>query len=112
MEGFGCCRDVRCGRGKRLSAWRPTFHGIAERSTSADAGRSGSSVHSCWRWHVRSICRALLLLALAPGIAQAQATNDLQIVIGGFQLTSNGAENAAGVSRVIDLGWMPIGKPV
>jgi hypothetical protein len=53
-----------------------------------------------------------LLFLLAPGIAQAQATNDLRIIVGGFQLTSNGAEKAVGVSRVIDLGWVPVGKPV
>lgn len=61
---------------------------------------------------MRSICFALWLSVFVPGIAQAQATNDLRIVVGGFQLTSNGAEKAVGVSRVVVLGWSPLGKPV
>lgn len=61
---------------------------------------------------MRMIRRALLLFLLTPSLAQAQATDDLRIVVAGFQLTSTGAEKAAGVSRVVDLGWSPLGKPV
>lgn len=52
----------------------------------------------------------LLLCLLAPGVANAQAADDLNIYVGGYQLTANGAEKAAGVSRGVRVGWS-LGKP-
>ena len=52
---------------------------------------------------MRLILRALSLLLLAPGIANAQAADDMRIVVGGFKLTTNGAEKPAGVTRIVNL---------
>jgi hypothetical protein len=60
---------------------------------------------------MRSILRVLSLLLLATGVAEAQTGDDMRILVGGFKLTTNGAEKAAGVSRGVDLGPSSIGKP-
>ena len=59
---------------------------------------------------MRLILGVLSLLLLAPGIANAQAADDMRIVVSGFQLTTNGAEKAAGRARV-GTGPSSIGKP-
>jgi hypothetical protein len=59
---------------------------------------------------MRLICRALLLSLLAPGLANAQAADDMRIYVAGYQLTTNGAEKHAGVSRGVVVGWS-MGKP-
>src|SRR5688572_26319162 len=60
---------------------------------------------------MRLIPCALSLLLLAPGIANAQAADDMRIVVSGFKVTTNGAETAAGVTRIVNLGSSFIGKP-
>ena len=54
---------------------------------------------------------ALSLLLLAPGVANAQAADDIRIYVSGYQLTTNGAEKAAGVSRGVTPRRSSIGKP-
>ena len=59
---------------------------------------------------MRLVFRALLLVLLAPGIANAQDIDAISIRVGGYQLTTNGAEKDAGVSRGVHLRWS-MGKP-
>ena len=60
---------------------------------------------------MRLILPALSLLLIAPGVANAQAADDMRIMVSGFQLSSNGGEKTAGVSRGVYLGQSSIGKP-
>jgi hypothetical protein len=60
---------------------------------------------------MRIILGALSLLLLASGIANAQAADEPRIIVGGFQLTTNGAEKSAGVGRGVIPGPSAIGKP-
>jgi len=65
---------------------------------------------------MKLILCAMLLFLLTPGIANAQtpapapAADDIRIYVGGYQLTTNGAEKPAGVSRGVVVGWS-MGKP-
>ncbi len=59
---------------------------------------------------MKTMPRVLLLLLLAAGTANAQTVDDIEIRIAGYQLTANGAEKEAGVSR--STGPVSIGKQV
>lgn len=60
---------------------------------------------------MRSILCVLSLFLLVPGVAHAQAAEDLRIFVSGFVVTTNGAEKPAGVSRGVGLGPSEMGKP-
>ena len=60
---------------------------------------------------MKMMLRALSLLLLSAGFANAQAADDMRIIVGGYQLTTNGGEKPAGVSRGVRLDASAIGKP-
>jgi hypothetical protein len=52
---------------------------------------------------MRSILRALILLLLATGVAQAQTAADIRIVVSGFTVSAAGGEKHAGATRGVVL---------
>jgi hypothetical protein len=56
--------------------------------------------------------RALTLLLLTATVVDAQSVDDKALYVHGYQLTADGPEKAAGVSRRVNVGAWSIGKPI